>query len=79
MGMNKLLSIGLGLAVGAAIGVVAIVLFSPQSGPALRRNLRESYQETLAEARRAADIRRAELEAELARTQNLPGNVTTVR
>jgi gas vesicle protein len=79
MGMNKLLSLGLGLAVGAAVGAAAVVLFSPQSGPALRRNLRESYQETMAEARRAADIRRAELQAELARTQNLPGKVTIVR
>ncbi len=71
--MNKLLSLGLGLVVGAAVGVVAVVLFSPQSGAALRQNLRESYRETLADARRAAETRRAELEAQLTTTPNLPG------
>ncbi|HYO87411.1 MAG TPA: YtxH domain-containing protein [Candidatus Limnocylindrales bacterium] len=71
--MNKLLSLGLGLAVGAAVGAAAVVLFSPQSGLALRQNLRESFQEALAEARRAGEIRRAELEAQLAVTPNLPG------
>lgn len=71
--MNKLLSLGLGLIAGAGAGAAIVVLFAPQSGPALRRNLRESYHDTLADARRAADIRRAELEAELAITPHLPG------
>ena len=64
--MNKLLSLGLGLLLGAVAGAVLVVLFSPQSGAALRDNLRESARETLDEARKAGQARRAELEAELA-------------
>lgn len=64
--MNKLLSLGLGLAVGALVCAAAVVLFAPQSGPDLRENLRTSYQEALEDARRASLERRAELEAALA-------------
>ena len=77
--MNKLLSLGLGLAVGAVVGAAAVVLCAPQWGPALRRNLRESYHDTLADARRAAEVRRAELEAELMARPHLPGTITIAR
>jgi gas vesicle protein len=70
--MNKLLSLGLGLLLGATVGAVLVVLFSPQSGPALREHLRESARETLDEARKAGQARRAELEAELAGLPRTP-------
>lgn len=67
--MNKLISLGIGVAVGAAFGVGAVLLFAPMSGEQLKYALRKGYQDTLAEARLAAVMRRAELEAELARKQ----------
>ena len=63
--MNKLLSWLLGVGIGALFATALVVLFAPVSGPELRRNLRDGYTETMAEARRAQQQRKAELDAEL--------------
>ena len=63
--MNKLISLAIGLGIGALIGATLVLLFAPVSGDTLVRNLKEGYAETLEEARDAAEARRKELEAEL--------------
>lgn len=63
--MKKLLSILLGIGIGAALGGALVLLFAPASGEKLIRLLREGYEDTLEEARLAAEARRRELEAEL--------------
>lgn len=67
--MNKLVSLGIGLALGASVGVLAVLLFTPASGEELVSNLKQGWQETLDEARRASVARRAELEAQLREMQ----------
>ena len=63
--MNKLLSLALGLGLGALLGAALVLLFAPVSGDALVKSLKEGYEDTLEEARTAAEVRRRELEAEL--------------
>ncbi|MDX2163490.1 MAG: YtxH domain-containing protein [bacterium] len=64
--MRKLISLALGLGVGSGIALVLVALFAPVSGKPLRALLRQSYDETMAEARLASASRQRELEAELA-------------
>ena len=64
--MRKILSLMLGLGLGAAIGVLVVTLFAPTSGEQLVANLKAGWEETLAAARVASAERRKELEAELA-------------
>ncbi len=63
--MNKLISLALGLGLGAALGGALVLLFAPVSGDKLVKNLKAGYADTLEEARTAAEDRRRELEAEL--------------
>lgn len=63
--MRKLISWLIGFGVGAALGATLIVLFSPVSGPELVARFKQGWAETMAEARRANAVRRAELEAQL--------------
>lgn len=63
--MKKLLGLLLGFVVGAALGAAVIVLLSPVSGDQLIDNLKQGYDETVDEARKVSEKRRAELEAEL--------------
>lgn len=65
--MRKLVSFGLGLAIGAALGATMMILYAPVSGDQFKRNLKTGWQEAMDEARTAAEQRRLELEAELAR------------
>jgi gas vesicle protein len=64
--MRKIVSLMLGLGLGAAVGVLLVMLFAPTSGEQLVANLRAGWEETMAAARIAAAERRKELEAELA-------------
>lgn len=63
--MRKLFSFIVGLGLGITAGMLLVTLFSPVSGPELRQNLRDHYQEALAAGRKAAAERRTELENEL--------------
>lgn len=67
--MTKLLSWMLGIGLGAAAGALLVLLFAPASGDEIILSIKRSWQETLAEARKANAERRAELVAELARRQ----------
>ena len=67
--MRKIISLSLGFGLGSAIGAAMVMLFSPTSGEQLVENIKRGYAETMAEARKASALRRAELEAELARMQ----------
>jgi len=65
--MDKLVSWLLGLGIGATVGGALVALFAPVSGPQMIANLKQGWQDTLEEARRANEERKAELEAELTR------------
>jgi gas vesicle protein len=76
--MRKLTSLLIGFGLGAAVGAAMVMLFSPTSGEQLVDNIKRGYAETMAEARKASAVRRAELEAQLAEMRNknkprLPG------
>ncbi len=55
-----------GFLVGGLTGAGLMLLFTPQSGAALRGKIRARWQQILEEGRQAAAQRRAELERELA-------------
>jgi gas vesicle protein len=55
-----------GFWIGALIGAVAVILTTPQSGSDLQESVRHRIDDVLAEGRKAAEWRRAELEARLA-------------
>jgi gas vesicle protein len=63
--VNKLLSLALGLVVGAVISTALVALFAPATGEKLIGHVRRGYQDALEEARQASLTRRRELEAEL--------------
>ena len=68
--MNKLVSLAIGIGVGALLGAALVVLFAPVSGDQLVKNLKDGYAEAMEEARTAAETRRHELEAELKARQS---------
>lgn len=70
--MIKIVSWMFGLSIGAGTGALIVMILVPVTGGEIRRRLREGYAETMEAARLAADQRRAELEAELARRQGRP-------
>lgn len=55
-----------GFLVGLAMGFAAVLLTTPQSGQDLQVKARSRFDEIVAEGRRAAESRRAELESRLA-------------
>lgn len=55
-----------GFVIGMFIGVVAVLLTTPQSGSDLQDGVRTRFEDILAEGRKAAEQRRVELEARLA-------------
>ena len=63
--MKKLLSLALGLGLGAMVGASVVILFAPMPGSELVARIKQGWNETMDEARRASELRRAELEAEL--------------
>lgn len=67
--MRKLMSLGVGLGLGAAFGAAVVMLFAPVSGEQLVANLKQGWEETMDEARKASEQRRLELEAQLLEMQ----------
>ena len=59
-----------GFALGLVLGAAAILLTTPQSGNMLQTDVRTRWDNALAEGRKAAKARRAELEARLASLKN---------
>jgi gas vesicle protein len=59
--MNKVFGFLAGAMCGAIVGAVAVLLLTPRSGSDLRQLAQQRYNEMLAEGRKAADTRRAEL------------------
>jgi hypothetical protein len=51
---------------GLVLGTVIVMLTTPQSGQSLQSDVRSRWDHALAEGRKAAEARRAELEARLA-------------
>jgi len=65
--MRRFLSLVMGLGLGAAVGVAVVSFFAPTAGDQFVRQLKQGWNETMDEARKASQQRRLELEAELAR------------
>jgi len=64
--MRRIIGFIAGAMCGAIVGAVAALLLAPSSGVDLRQDIRARVDELVAEGRRAAEERRAELEAQLA-------------
>jgi len=64
--MRKLIGFLAGAMCGAIVGAVAALLLAPAPGVELRQNVRTRVDVLVAEGRKAAEDRRAELEAQLA-------------
>ena len=56
----------MGFLIGMVLGAVAVLLTTPQSGKDLQQQTRSRIDSIIAEGRKAAEIRRAELENRLA-------------
>jgi gas vesicle protein len=54
-----------GFLVGAAIGAIVFLLITPQSGSDFQMEVRSRFERIVAEGRKAAAARRAELEERL--------------
>jgi len=63
--MRKVISFLAGLLAGAVVGAAVGMLLAPYSGAELQQRARTRVQELIAEGKRAAAGRRAELEAQL--------------
>ncbi len=61
----------LGLALGALIGAILAALLTPASGNRMRQEAKDYYEQLLEEARKAAEARRQELEAELKKASGI--------
>ena len=64
--MRRMFSFLAGALCGAIVGAVAALLLAPASGLELRQGIRLRVDDLVAEGRRAAEDRRAELQAQLA-------------
>lgn len=62
--MSRLVKFAGGLLSGGAIGTVLGLLFTPESGDAMRGGLRTRYRNALSVGRAAGELKRLELEAE---------------
>jgi gas vesicle protein len=62
--MGKVMGFLAGAVCGALVGGVAALLLTPASGTELIQSVEERWQLTLAEARRARDEKRRELEVQ---------------
>lgn len=60
-----------GLLLGAVAGAGVTLLLTPQSGDDLQTNIRQHLNTVIQEGRRAAEERRAELEAQFAQAKQV--------
>jgi gas vesicle protein len=67
--MRKMLAFVAGAMCGAIVGSVAALLLAPMSGGEMRQQARQRFEEIVAEGRKAAEERRAELERQLRQMQ----------
>lgn len=63
--MRKLGVFLAGLLAGLLTGGVLLLLFTPQSGTALQKRIREKIEQVVEESKAAAETRRLELEEQL--------------
>jgi gas vesicle protein len=63
--MRKVISFLVGLAAGSVVGATVAILLAPYSGRELQERARTRVQGLIEEGKRAAAIRRAEMEAQL--------------
>lgn len=63
--MQRIKMLFWGLLLGVTVGVLLALFFTPRSGERMRREAKAYYEQLLAEARKAAEERRKELEMEL--------------
>ncbi len=67
--MRKMLAFVAGAMCGAIVGSVAALLLAPMSGGEMQQQARQRFEEIVAEGRKAAEERRAELERQLRQMQ----------
>ena len=65
MAMNKFLSLVGGVILGGLVSAATVLLFTPKSGDAVRADIKHEVDAILEEGRRASEVRRNELEAQL--------------
>lgn len=65
--MKKVMGFIVGALCGAAVGAAVALIFAPENGEELRRNVQNKWNEVLDEARRAQEETRRELEEEFGR------------
>jgi len=56
----------MGFLIGMVLGAAAVLLTTPKSGSDIQQDVRSRFDDIVAEGRKAAALRRAELEARLA-------------
>jgi gas vesicle protein len=61
----RIMSFLAGTFAGAVVGATAALLLAPESGEELRMDVRSRYETIVSDARRAAEEKRAQLEAQL--------------
>jgi gas vesicle protein len=64
--MKSTFSFLAGVLSGALVGAVAALLLAPMSGEQLQHDARQQFDHVMADARSAAEEKRAQLEAQLA-------------
>ena len=64
--MSKFVSLLFGAVVGALASAATVLLLTPKSGDAVRTDIKREVEAIREEGRKAAEARRAELEAQLA-------------
>jgi len=67
--MRKILAFAAGAMCGAIVGAVAALLLAPMSGSEMQEQARKRVEDVMAEGRKAAEQRRAELEKQLRQMQ----------
>ena len=67
--MRKILAFAAGAMCGAIVGAVAALLLAPMSGSEVQARARQRVESIVAEGRKAAEERRAELERQLRHMQ----------